>query len=214
MNKKYIFETNFDDPGQKLPDKSLDEAFAAGHKAGVDEAMQSIERHTAEICNAILKQMHQLAAGFQSVQEGLTHKSLSVLLVALEKIIPQGFDKFGGDEIAAAANKCFEIALQMPKMTIKISPDNQQTLAPKLMQIAEQAGFSGKILISPDPNLGRSDCRIEWGNGGMDHLPGKSWDDIRSIIQSCIPAPVLDSIPPEEIESIIPNTAETPQSQS
>ena len=85
--------------------------------------------------------------------------------------------------------------LEEPHLSIRVS----ETLAPEIERhfndLSQQIGFAGKILISPDADLGPADCRIRWGEGEAEKLTETILQEIETLTGS-LPRPTA---PPMEI---------------
>ncbi len=206
--KKFIFDLNFDDPRigdsadsirdehQIKLDQMLAEAFASGHKAGIDEALQSIESQTLEALNKALLQTQKIAQVSAPFEQAANAKASAAALLALQQLFPHVQAAFGLAEIETVMTQTLRRAVELPRLTVFVGPDTLQALESKLAQLAEQTGFSGKLQMFADPALGSMDCRIDWGNGGLEHIPSQLWQELAQLWRENLPASLR---PPETI---------------
>ncbi|TAH35426.1 MAG: hypothetical protein EYC62_04325 [Alphaproteobacteria bacterium] len=211
---KFIFETSFDDPASAAQDDKPNEALEALKKqafaAGQQAALQSIERQTGEICAHVLKHMQHITSQYASTQEALMYKSLSVVLYSLQKLIPDLLSMQAEEQIESTVKQCLRFALDMPKLTIKVSDQIYGSVQPRLQSIFAESGFQGKASITADPTLKMGDCRVEWGNGGMETLPSHIWQHIHNMLYECLPKNVAESIPTDLQDPLPPEPEPEP----
>ncbi len=213
--KKFIFETSFDDPTSVAvddkPNEALEtikkQAFAAGQQA----ALQSIERQSGEICAHILKHLQHIVSQYAAIEQALTYKSLSVVLYSLQKLMPDMLTMQAEEHIESTVKQCLQFALNMPKLSIKVSDQVFGEIQPRLQNIFAQAGFQGKATILADPTLKMGDCRIEWGQGGMETMPTHLWQHIHNMIYESLPKNVAESIPTDLQDPLPPEPEPEPE---
>ncbi len=57
-------------------------------------------------------------------------------------------------------------AIAEPRVTLSAAPEVIAALEPRIKDIAHEEHYEGRVILSPDPALGRAECRIEWRGGG------------------------------------------------
>ena len=48
--------------------------------------------------------------------------------------------------------------------------------------LAASLGFPGKLIILVDDELGQSDCRVEWADGGAERDTARTWREIEATL--------------------------------
>ncbi len=197
--KKFIFETNFDDPSVlPVDDKknaALEQIKSQAFAEGQQSALQSIEMQTADICAHISKYLQQIAAQYEEIQSAVTQKSLAVVLYSLQKLMPDILNEHAEEQIESAVRETLKIALDIPKLSIRVPETAFASVEPKLKSILEQSGFAGKAAIAADPGLKMGDCRIDWGNGGVEYIPSQTWIAVQETLRQSIPKKIASTIP-------------------
>jgi flagellar assembly protein FliH len=55
-------------------------------------------------------------------------------------------------------------------------------LQEKLGQISTANGFEGRVVLIADDEMGESDCRVEWADGGVEREAGRIWRSIEDAL--------------------------------
>lgn len=205
-SKKFMFEKSFDDSRNPLgADKSdaqqqkldqlLAEAFAKGQKAGQDEAMQSIERQAADYLRNLGGALQKIAQQQTQFAQAATQKASAAALLSLQQIFPHAAQHLALPEIQAMLHQTLQAAVNLPRLNLRVAAALQPLLEPQLQSLAEQNGFAGKIAIIADTALGLADCRIDWGQGGIEYVPTETWHEILKTWQSSLPQAILQTLP-------------------
>lgn len=194
--KKFLFEQSFDDARTlavqdaiaepKFSQADLDKAAQDGHQSGLAAAMQSIEKHTMDLCQSILAGVQNMVANYARDSQMITEKSLAVVLQSLKKLLPELYARHGVTEIESVIRQCLSIAHEMPKIQIRVSPAMAPTIESRLDALAAQSGFCGKLSVLADAAMSDADCRIEWGNGGLENISSQTWQQIEHLLSNAI----------------------------
>ena len=56
-------------------------------------------------------------------------------------------------------------------------------IAPLLSKLANKNDYEGKISVHKDADMGLSDCRVEWKNGGVERNSSKIINKIMDLVQ-------------------------------
>ena len=49
--------------------------------------------------------------------------------------------------------------------------------------MANDAGFSGRVVVVAEARIGPADARIEWADGGVERNTEQVWQEIEAIIE-------------------------------
>lgn len=209
MHKKFLFEESFDDArpmtmeddpndmvfNKTQLDQATAQAFAEGKAAGIEEAKASFEKRTNDTCEHIASQIQMLLSNYGADIDDITEKSTGMVLFSLRKLVPELFARNAVNHIEGAVRQCFEFALEMPRLTIRIHSDVADEVEKRLLALIGKNGYAGKIVIQGDSSLTPGDCRIEWGNGGLENMPSESWNHIEQLLAASIPPEKVATIP-------------------
>jgi flagellar assembly protein FliH len=162
-------------PAPPEPTYSLAELQSAENAArdqGYAEGVASTERLTqarlVEATEALRAQMHAIGDTQARAMEAVERQAAHLTLLSLRKLFPAYLERSGTQEIEALLHAAFEQALDEPRILVRCPEDVREALEPVIHRTAELAGFDGKLSIISDPGLARTDCRIEWAEGGIE----------------------------------------------
>ncbi|MBF0562804.1 MAG: hypothetical protein HQL37_12475 [Alphaproteobacteria bacterium] len=206
---KFMFDECFDDPNdrQQKPRKEVlvlepveeappppptfsgaeleqarKEGYAAGHGAGLKDATASIGQMTANALKAIATQMAGISAVVAKANDDAANNAVALAIAVAAKLMPSLASRYGMDEIAELVEKCLPEILEQPRLIIRVNPELVESVLEQVSAIADNHGFAGRLLIHPNEALPPGDCRIEWGEGGIDRDSATLWREIETIV--------------------------------
>ena len=68
------------------------------------------------------------------------------------------------------------------------SAQKQDALQEKLGQMSASNGFEGRVVLIADDEMGESDCRVEWADGGVEREAGRIWRAIEEALNRYLAA--------------------------
>ena len=71
---------------------------------------------------------------------------------------------------------------------IRLHESLVDTFRARIDQLADQAGFSGKVVVVTDARVGESDAKVEWADGGVERNTQLVWQEIGDIIERFVAA--------------------------
>jgi flagellar assembly protein FliH len=148
-----------------------------------------------DLCGNILGMIQNLIGNYANDVNIISQKSLAVVLLSLKKLLPELYATHGAEQIESVIQQCLAIAHEMPKIQIRVSPNMQSIIEQRIILIAQQHGFNGKLTVVADATLADSDCRVEWGNGGLENISSQCWQQIESHLLSAIPKSISGNMP-------------------
>jgi flagellar assembly protein FliH len=54
-----------------------------------------------------------------------------------------------------------------PHVVVRLASGLVESASSRLMKLAEARGYTGRLVLLPEPGLAADDCRIEWADGGV-----------------------------------------------
>lgn len=197
---RFLFDTAFDEPNgaadgeEETPTFSEDDlaaarqdGFEAGRQDGMATAQAQIERHVADAITVIRDRLEQLAAERDAVFAEMTESGLAVATAIARKIAPDYCRKNALGEIESLIGECLGGLSEEPRIAIRVADDLLDGVSERLSAIAEQAGFAGNIAILNDPGMDRSDCRVEWAEGGAERSLAQLLQNVDAAVARSLP---------------------------
>ena len=175
-NAKYMFDEDFAS-GEK-PTITLVEAdrrrvdaesaahrkgFAAGQAQAQSEANQQVAAALALIADGLAR----LDRALNGIELRLETEAVEVAVAVAAKLAPQLIAREPFAEISALATECFHQLVGTPHIVVRIGADIYEAAKDKLEEIARARGFDGRLVVLSDAAMAPGDCRIEWGDGGV-----------------------------------------------
>lgn len=148
-----------------------------GYEKGFKSSQCDIDAASVNVLNEINNRLLQLITDEQKQNSEMEKQSLDLVLSIVRKLVPSLL----ADEAKNIVNKFiadnFNNFKNEAKLSFYIHPDIISCVQKNIANLANRHDFEGKIALHKDNNLGISDCRIEWENGGVErnagHLVGK-----------------------------------------
>jgi len=149
-------------------------AFENGRQAGLDEANIAISNQTISNLQIMTAQLAVLHDKQELANETHAAKLAQITGEILSKLLPYYAHTNGAQEIQTFIRDCISPILDDSRVVIHLSTEAKDHLEAQLIQISEEAGFEGRLLIIGDPAMELSDAKVDWDGGGAE----RNWDDI------------------------------------
>ncbi|MDJ0896898.1 MAG: FliH/SctL family protein [Alphaproteobacteria bacterium] len=213
--ERFEFGVSFDDPDSflerrgrpKEPVFSLQEytdaqnaARAEGYAQGNAEALAGVEQRTLDALTAINEHVGLLAGQLDGEIDRITKDALQVAIQVIRRLFPSLEGDRAEDEIARLVQAHLEQCLEAPKLVLKVRPDLAEPMRARIGGALETAAPDSRLLVLPDDQLGASECRLEWEQGGVERILGRIWNDIEFVIERAAPGAISSLDQPAEAE--------------
>lgn len=149
--------------------QKVQEAETQAYQKGLSEARQEDEQKTGELLlkidaalNTILKNEENIWTRTEQGFRRMAQKMLTELVPVLQDEQAAGIvGKFLEDNFKNFSHEA--------KLSFYFNPEVIMQAQELLSRLAHKNDFEGKITLHKDAALAKSDCRIEWENGGVEH---------------------------------------------
>lgn len=158
-------------------------AFDEGKTAGLQEANAQFEHMMATALTQISATLPQVFQQHRQSQDDHEALALSVARAVGKKIIPAYAEKNGLDEILAVVSQCLEPLRSEPRIIVKVHESLREQTHDKLIKLADQIGFDGRVVVMAHEEVVPGDCRVEWAEGGAERNNETLWQQIDEIIE-------------------------------
>lgn len=195
--RKYLFDLTFDAGQNKKSDErekpkptftqeQLDAEKQASYEAGMQAGQKSMMEDQQQYMNALLSQIEQRLSHVVEENLGEWQRQLAQLqeiaLVITRKIMPSYVEKHGLGEIESVVAKVLSEVSREPRLVFRVNEQLFDEISAKINAIASQQAYAGKVVILGDPEIGTSDCRIEWADGGIERNTQLLWESIERVM--------------------------------
>lgn len=198
---KFLFDTSFDGPVATAPVKPVrrnftaaeleaekGKAFAAGHAAGVAEATTELASRNAAGSEAIARRFAETFARLEQHRGESVQTAVAAAAAMMRKLLPALGRSEAAGEIEALVRDCLGRLHDEPKIVIRLHQNLVDTFRSRLEEMADQAGFSGRVVVVADPRVGDGDAKVEWADGGVERNTQLVWQEIGDIIERFVAA--------------------------
>ena len=189
--QKYQFDVEFDASGQILRSPTEINAFSHDEVEQIkaqafEEGRESEIAHAANITSDALTQIAQTTTAFtdQLNTQALMNKkaAFDLALSAAKKIAGSALEAFPSSEIEATIEECLAEMPDTSRMVVSVAEDLRETIASKVEAIAEQQNFDGRIRVVGSNEMAPNECKVEWGDGGLERQTKHIEDRIAEIV--------------------------------
>lgn len=168
---------------QEEMDMAVLTAEEKGFAKGKELALNDIEQQKQSTILQIEEQLKHLIISQEENTNLLENSALEIALAAVEKILPSLEHDVAKKEIEAFLMDNFSKFRRENNLAFCFNPNMAAEIAPILSKLANKHDYEGKISVHKDINLGLSDCKVEWKNGGVERNITKLKDKIKGLIQ-------------------------------
>lgn len=163
---------------KKQLEEAKQEAFERGREQGHREALSNQEERIANSLDSMLEKLDHLIS-HQAVSEALQEKEAVAMSVAIiRKIMPNLIRNYGVEEIERIIKKALSNNVKIRDINVLANPDMIPALEERLTHIIQEFGYEERVVFKEDRTLALSDCKVEWGNGGIARIVPDVWEEI------------------------------------
>ena len=164
---------------------ACDVARRQGEEAGVargkTEAVAAFDKQVASALSTIAQQTAAIAKGV-AAEAAAAGKSVELAMAIVKKLHPALVARQGLAEIEAVLGQCLESLKQEPRLVAYVHSARLDALQERLGQLSAASGFEGRVVLIGDDEMGESDCRVEWADGGVEREAGRIWRAIENAL--------------------------------
>jgi flagellar assembly protein FliH len=164
---------------------ACDIARRQGEEAGVvrgrNEAVAAFDKQVAATLSTIAQQTAAIAKSVAAEAQG-AGKSVDLALAIVRKLHPALIERQGLAEIESVLSQCLESLKQEPRLVAYVHSARLDALQERLAQLSAATGFDGRVVLIGDDEMGQSDCRVEWADGGVEREAGRIWRAIEEAL--------------------------------
>lgn len=193
-----------------------EEAYIAGHTAALEEATTANDRAVADAMTRIAEGLAALPPEIARAGEEIGDLASRVAVEVVRKLLPHTADDYAAREIEALVRGLLPSLIGQPRLTVRVHPRMVDVLRPRLADLAERAGFEGKVLVVKGDDMTPADASVEWTEGGAERNTSRLWNAIDALLDAniprfsraealAVPADDADAPPPPEPEDIWPD---------
>lgn len=177
------------------------DAYNAGVREGKTEALNAVEKQTADTLGQVLNQIRLMVAGENERTALFSDQSALLAAQIVSKIFPTFAHQAGEAEILAFVRQAVSSGLHSGAVLVRVSPDRLAPIVQRAEQEPELADLlhSGKLQISADRSLQPNECNARWDKGGAFWSADRIFDAISAALAPLV-AHAPDGDTPEAMD--------------
>lgn len=153
----------------------------SGAARGRAEAVAAFDKQIATALGTIAQQTAAIAKGVAAEAQA-AGRSVDLALAIVKKLHPALVERQGLAEVEAVLGHCLESLKQEPRLVAYVHSARLDALQERLAQLSASSGFEGRVVLIGDDEIGQSDCRVEWADGGVEREAGRIWRTIEEAL--------------------------------
>ena len=163
---------------QEELDSMLTRARHDGMKMGQVRAAEATVTVIQQLCAVV----REAADSTRSQVEDLRREAASLALVAAKKLACEAVAALPEADVEAALREAIHQAIAEPRIALRAAPNVVAALKDKLDELAQETGYEGRIVASPELGMKGGDCRIEWRGGGAERSMNQLEEAIGEVV--------------------------------
>lgn len=184
---RFLFDTDFAAPPPRpepeapvaptielsLHETLVAEAERRGREEGFREGREAAE---AKAAGRLADEAARLASAAQSIlgildveRAQLEADAIRLADAVARKIAGRLYDLHPRDAVLAVLAEALAPLAKAPHLVVRLATADAEPIREALARIAEERGFTGRLVVLGEDTVARGDCRIEWADGGIVH---------------------------------------------
>ncbi|MQX37894.1 FliH/SctL family protein [Roseospira navarrensis] len=182
-------------------DAAREEGYIKGHTQALEEAATADSHVTATALKTIVAAIDRMDAEEQARVTALQKTATRLALAVTRRVLPATGEAQAGDEIEHLIARILPDMLDQPRLVVRVNGALAEVVRSAVRGLQTTSGYEGRVVVRPDNALAREDCRLEWGEGGIERDTARLWEDIEAAVsrhlnEAVPPAPAPDTRAP------------------
>ena len=174
-------------PVQTYTQDELDAAVALAEQKGLEKgqalARENTEQKISDLLGNIDAKLMNIVVNTADVQKQVEEQYMALNLAVFKKLLPNLMEEQCVDIINKFIADNFANFRGEAKLSFYLNPEVIGQVQEQIAKMAHIHDFEGKIALHKDESLNKADCRIEWENGGVEHLSNKLLEKVDNLLE-------------------------------
>lgn len=140
------------------------EALAAGKQAASAEATHA----QAIALGALAQGTHTLIQQYDLQLQALKVQSANLALAVGRKLAGAALEGAPHQDVLGFISDCMNKLHLEPRLVIRVPPQTAEFIKGQIESLGDRHGFTGRVIVLPEPAMSGAACRIEWADGGVE----------------------------------------------
>jgi flagellar assembly protein FliH len=141
--------------------------FAEGFAAGEQGVNAKAAKQLATAAAALGERVAAMAASLDDTRKSTLADAVDLAASIAKKLASSLLAVQPTAEIEALIAECLTSLEGVPHLVIRCHTDLADAVRELATERIQTSGFSGRLVVMGDPEIGLGDCRLEWVDGGL-----------------------------------------------
>lgn len=182
---------------QAAREAAFREGWEQGREQALAEARGAAEAAGAQALTLLAERLKQALQRLDAQREAATVEVLGSAMAVLRKLFPLLGERHGLAEIEGLVRGCLERLHEEPRVVVRAPDALLDELRRRMDALKLEAAYEGRVVLLADEELGPSDARIEWADGGAERNGRRLWAEIEEILSHAVTAGAAAAEPAE-----------------
>jgi flagellar assembly protein FliH len=174
-----------------------EEGYIRGHAEAREEAAKADGHVQATALRTIADAIDRSDQTLLALYETMEQEAIRLAVAITRRMFPRTVDAAAVDEIAGLVGGILPDLIDRPRLVIRVHDEITDTVREAVRDLQTTTGYEGRIVVRPDSTLGPADCRLEWGDGGIERDTARLWSEIEAAVERQLKEPVPPVPEPE-----------------
>jgi flagellar assembly protein FliH len=165
--RKFLFERDFRAGVLSSEQAAEESGYARGLADGQRLAAEAAATRLAQACEKLVGLAQRLLAREAERIAVAENDAAQFALLFAGKIAGDALARFPLNLLEEAARDCFRQLRGVPHLVVRINEALVDDADAVMQRIAHENGFSGRIVVLGESDIGPGDVRLEWADGGI-----------------------------------------------
>ena len=152
------------------------------YERGLQTARDGIESTMAALLENIGNKLTTLIADSSKAEENAEQEAFALARAVVEKLVPNLTAENAAEIVKKFIAENFNSFKNEAKLSFYIHPDIISYVQETIAKLANSYDFEGKISLHKDASIEKSDCRVEWENGGVERNSAALGEKIKDML--------------------------------
>lgn len=154
------------------------EAFDMGKQAALEEAEFQHQQANATALSHVASVADHFLAREIDAYLSLERDIVAVAIGIAKRLFPTLAERGTLDELRTLADTHLSSLQRDRQITIALPTGTREEITSDLREVLASRGLEESVRLIEDPALEPSDCRISWGDGGVERLTERVWEAV------------------------------------
>ena len=164
-------------------DSAVTAAEQKGYEKGFRLAQEDAEKGVSVLLGNIDAKLAEIVISAGEIQKQVEQQYMALNRAVFQKLLPNLLEEQCVEVVNKFIADNFANFRAEAKLSFYLNPEVIGQVQEQIAKMAHVHDFEGKIALHKDEKLSKADCRIEWENGGVEHLSNKLLEKVDNLLE-------------------------------